>query len=300
MNSLLSLSSRYLLTLCVVALAVFVAFHLWQRYESMAWTRNARVSVDVVQIAPEVSGTIRSVSVHDNQYVHRGDILYAIDPERFRLAVINAEAEVEARRQDMLIRQATARRRSRLGDIASQEVIEQAAGEAAQAAAAYQGAKAALELAKLNLARTTIRSPVEGYVTNLRLRGGDYANAGETKIAIIDSASFWITGYFEETRLRRIHIGRRARMKLMGFDQPVTGHVESIGRGIEEDNGAPGHLGLPNVEATFSWVRLAQRIPVRIHIDRVPAGVLLVAGMSAQVEIAAAEDDGSSFMKRER
>ncbi len=105
-----------------------------------------------------------------------------------------------------------------------------------------------------------IRSPVEGYVTNLRLRDGEYAKAGETKIAIIDRASFWITGYFEETRLRRIHIGRPARIKLMGFDQPVTGHVESIGRGIEDDNGAPGHLGLPNVAATFSWVRLAQRI----------------------------------------
>lgn len=299
MTSLLSLFSRYLITLCVVALAALVAFHLWQRYESMAWTRNARVSVDVVQIAPEVSGTIRSVSVHDNQHVQRGDILYAIDPERFRLAVINAEAEAEARRQDMLIRQAAAKRRSRLGNIASQEVIEQAAGEAAQAAAAYQGAKAALELAKLNLARTMIRSPVEGYVTNLRLRDGGYVKAGETKIAIIDSASFWITGYFEETRLRRIQIGLPARMKLMGFDQPVTGHVESIGRGIEDDNGAPGHLGLPNVAATFSWVRLAQRIPVHIHIDKVPAGVLLVAGMSAQVEIAASEADGSSSIKRD-
>lgn len=299
MTYLLSLFSRYLITLCVVALAALVAFHLWQLYESMAWTRNARVSVDVVQIAPEVSGTIRSVSVHDNQHVQRGDILYAIDPERFRLAVINAEAEAEARRQDMLIRQAAAKRRSRLGNIASQEVIEQAAGEAAQAAAAYQGAKAALELAKLNLARTIIRSPVEGYVTNLRLRDGGYVKAGETKIAIIDSTSFWITGYFEETRLRRIQIGLPARMKLMGFDQPVTGHVESIGRGIEDDNGAPGHLGLPNVAATFSWVRLAQRIPVHIHIDKVPAGVLLVAGMSAQVEIAASEADGSSSIKRD-
>lgn len=239
------------------------------------------------------------MSVHDNKHVHRGDILYAIDPERFRLAVINAEAEAEARRQDMLIRQAAAKRRSRLGNIASQEVIEQAAGEAAQAAAAYQGAKAALELAKINLARTMIRSPVEGYVTNLRLRDGGYVKAGETKIAIIDSASFWITGYFEETRLRRIQIGLPARMKLMGFDQPVTGHVESIGRGIEDDNGAPGHLGLPNVAATFSWVRLAQRIPVHIHIDKVPAVVLLVAGMSAQVEIAPSEADGSSSIKRD-
>ncbi len=300
MKSLLSLLSRYVLTLCLVALAAFVAFHLWQRYESMAWTRNARVSVDVVQLAPEVSGTVSSVTVQDNQYVHRGDILYTIDPERFRLAVINAASDAEAKRQDMKVRQATAKRRRQLGNIASQEVIEQTAAEAARAAAAYQGARAALDLAQLNLNRSTVRSPVDGYVTNLRLRAGDYANAGDTRIAIIDSDSFWITGYFEETRLRQIQIGSAARMTLMGFDQPVTGHVESIGRGIEDDNGAPGHLGLPNVAATFSWVRLAQRIPVRIHIDKVPAGVLLVAGMSAQVEIVASEADGSPFMKREQ
>ncbi len=300
MKSLLSSLSRYVLTLCLVALAAFIAFHLWQRYESMAWTRNARVSVDVVQLAPEVSGTVSSVVVQDNQYVHRGDILYTIDPERFRLAVINAASDAEAKRQDMKVRQATAKRRSQLGNIASQEVIEQTAAEAARAAAAYQGARAALDLAQLNLNRSTVRSPVDGYVTNLRLRAGDYANAGDTRIAIIDSDSFWITGYFEETRLRQIQIGSPARMTLMGFDQPVAGHVESIGRGIEDDNGAPGHLGLPNVAATFSWVRLAQRIPVRIHIDKVPAGVLLVAGMSAQVEIVASEADGSAFMKREQ
>ncbi|MGW6780875.1 efflux RND transporter periplasmic adaptor subunit [Brucella pseudogrignonensis] len=300
MKSLLSWLSRYVLTLCLVALAAFVAFHLWQRYESMAWTRNARVSVDVVQLAPEVSGTVSSVTVQDNQYVHRGDILYTIDPERFRLAVINAASDAEAKRQDMKVRQATAKRRRQLGNIASQEVIEQTAAEAARAAAGYQGARAALDLAQLNLNRSTVRSPVDGYVTNLRLRAGDYANAGDTRIAIIDSDSFWITGYFEETRVRQIQIGSAARMTLMGFDQPVTGHVESIGRGIEDDNGAPGHLGLPNVAATFSWVRLAQRIPVRIHIDKVPAGVLLVAGMSAQVEIVASEADGSPFMKREQ
>ncbi|MBB4096384.1 HlyD family secretion protein [Ochrobactrum pecoris] len=298
MKSLLSLLSRYALTLCVVALAAFVAFHLWKRYESTPWTRDGRVSVDVVQIAPEVSGTISSVSVHDNQYVHRGDILYSIDPERFRLAVINAEADAEAKRQEMLVRQAAAKRRSQLANIASQEVIQQTAGEAAQAVAVYQGAKAALDLAKLNLIRSTIRSPVDGYVTNLRLRAGDYANAGETKIAILDSATFWITGYFEETKLGKIHVGSPASMKLMGFDQPVTGHVESISRGIEEVNGAPGHHGLPQIEATFSWVRLAQRIPVRIHIDNVPPEIVLVAGMTANVEIGAVDRDGSLFSKR--
>lgn len=276
---------RYALTLCFVAVSAFIALKVWHHYERTPWTRDGRVGVDVVQIAPEVSGTVSAVPVSDNQYVRRGDILYEIDPERLRLAVLLAEAEVEAKRQDMIVRQATARRHSQLEDVVSQEAVQQSSGAAAAASAAYQSAMAALDLAKLNLARSTIRAPVDGYVTNLKLRPGDYATAGVTKVAVLDADSFWITGYFEETKIRHIRVGAPARIMLMGFDQPISGHVESLGRGIDNSNDAPGHLGLPNVAATFSWVRLAQRIPVRIHIDRVPSGVELAAGMTATVEI---------------
>ncbi|WP_377811047.1 HlyD family secretion protein [Azospirillum sp. A29] len=288
MKAVLSLLGRYALTLCFGTAAAVVALQVWNRHEQTPWTRDARVSAEVVQIAPEVSGTVGAVSVSDNQYVHRGDVLYAIDPRRFSLAVASAQAEAEARRQDMLVRQAAARRRSQLREVISQEDVQQTAGAAAQAAATYDGAVAALDLAKLNLARATIRAPVDGYVTNLRLRPGDYATAGVTKIAILDATSFWITSYFEETKLRRIRVGSPAQIMLMGFDEPLSGHVESIGRGIEDSNGTPGHLGLPNVEPTFSWVRLAQRIPVRIRIDRVPPGVELAAGMTATVAIGSA------------
>ncbi|WP_324695222.1 biotin/lipoyl-binding protein [Novosphingobium sp. RL4] len=285
MKPVLSLLSRYALTLCLVACATLIALEAWSRYERTPWTRDGRVSADVVQIAPEVSGTVSAVPVVDNQYVHQGDILYVIAPERLQLAVALAEADVEAKRQDMLVRQATARRHSQLRDVVSQEAVQQSGGAAAVAGAAYQAAVAALDLAKLNLASSTIRSPVDGYVTNMRLRPGDYATAGSTKVAVLDAASFWITGYFEETKIRQISVGSPAQIMLIGFDQPVSGHVESIGRGIENSNDAPGHLGLPNVAATFSWVRLAQRIPVRIHIDRVPPGVELAAGMTATIEI---------------
>ncbi|CAO3402439.1 efflux RND transporter periplasmic adaptor subunit [Azospirillum palustre] len=288
MKAVLSLLGRYALTLCFGTAAAVVALQVWNRHEQTPWTRDARVSAEVVQIAPEVSGTVGAVSVADNQYVHRGDVLYAIDARRFSLAVASAQAEAEARRQDMLVRQAAARRRSQLREVISQEDVQQTAGAAAQAAATYDGAVAALDLAKLNLARATIRAPVDGYVTNLRLRPGDYATAGVTKIAILDATSFWITSYFEETKLRRIRVGSPAQIMLMGFDEPLSGHVESIGRGIEDSNGTPGHLGLPNVEPTFSWVRLAQRIPVRIRIDRVPPGVELAAGMTATVAIGSA------------
>ncbi|CUX03529.1 putative multidrug resistance membrane protein (MFP family) [Agrobacterium fabacearum S56] len=294
MTPILSLLGRYALTLCLVAVSAFIALKAWNQYERTPWTRDGRVGVDVVQIAPEVSGTVNAVSVVDNQYVRRGDILYEIDPERLRLAVALAEAEVEAKRQDVIVRQATARRHSQLKDVVSQEAAQQSSGAAAVAGAAYQSAVAALDLAKLNLARSTVRAPVDGYVTNLRLRPGDYATAGVTKVAVLDAASFWITGYFEETKIRQIRVGDRAHIMLMGFDQPVTGRVESLGRGIENSNDAPGHLGLPNVTATFSWVRLAQRIPVRIKIDRAPSDVELAAGMTATVEILASDSEAGT------
>ncbi|WLS05100.1 efflux RND transporter periplasmic adaptor subunit [Shinella oryzae] len=285
MISVLSLLGRYALTLCLVVTSALVALTAWRHYERTPWTRDGRVGVDVVQIAPEVSGTVSAVSVVDNQYVRRGDILYEIDPERLRLAVSLAEAEVEAKRQEMIVLQATARRHSQLKEVVSQEAAQQSRGAAAVASAAYLSAVAAVDLAKLDLARSTVRAPVDGYVTNLRLRPGDYATAGVTKVALLDAASFWITGYFEETKIRQIHVGDQTRIMLMGFDQPITGRVKSFGRGIENSNDAPGHLGLPNVAATFSWVRLAQRIPVRIQIDQVPPGVELAAGMTATVEI---------------
>lgn len=288
MKPVISLLSRYALTLCVVAVSVFIAIKAWNHYESTPRTRDGRVGVDVVQIAPEVSGTIRSVPVADNEYVKQGDILYEIDPERLRLAVSLAEADLEAKRQDMIVRQTTARRHSQLKDVVSEEATQQSIGAAAVAGAAYQAAAATLDLAKLNLDRSMVRSPIDGYVTNLKLRPGDYATAGTTKVAILDASSFWITGYFEETKMQKIRVGAPARIKFMGFDQPVAGHVESIGRGIDNSNDAPGHLGLPSVAATFSWVRLAQRIPVRILIDQVPPGVELAAGMTATVEITSA------------
>ncbi|MFC7332309.1 efflux RND transporter periplasmic adaptor subunit [Rhodocista pekingensis] len=295
MKPLLFLLGRYALTLGVVVVSAVVAMQAWNQYERTPWTRDGRVGVDVIQIAPEVSGTVRSVAVADNQYVERGDILYEIDPERLRLAVALAEADVEAKRQDMIVRQATARRHGQLRNVVSQEAAQQSSGAAAVASAAYQAAVAALDLARLDLARSTIRSPVAGYVTNLKLRPGDYATAGTTKVAILDASSFWITGYFEETKIHKIRVGSPARIMLMGFDRPVTGHVESIGRGIENSNDAPGHLGLPNVAATFSWVRLAQRIPVRIDIDEMPSGMELAAGMTATVEIIPANAETTSM-----
>jgi RND family efflux transporter MFP subunit len=285
MKSLLSLLGRYVLTLSAVAVATLAAFILWKHYAQTPWTRDGRVRADVVQIAPDVSGPVSRVMVRDNQWVNRGDTLYVIDPHWLKLSVLSAQADVEAKRHEMLMRQDAARRRAQIKEVISGEDIQQTRSAASVAAANYQGALAALELAQLNLSHATVRSPVAGYVTHLRLRPGDYATAGETKVAIVDAHSFWVVGYFEETRLRHIQVGNRAQVSLMGYDTTISGHVESIGRGIGDSNDETGGLGLPEVNPTFNWVRLAQRVPVRIQLDRIPEGVVLVAGLSASVAI---------------
>ncbi|WP_413738395.1 biotin/lipoyl-binding protein [Sodalis sp. RH21] len=285
MKPFFSLLGRYAFTLSAVIAATIIAFMMWKHYAQTPWTRDGRVRADVVQIAPDVSGPVSGVAVSDNQWVNRGDILYSIDPQWLKLAVTSAQAQVEAKRHEMLMRQDAARRRSQISGAVSKEDIQQTGSAASIAMADYQGALAALDLAMLNLSHATIRAPVDGYVTHLRLRPGDYATAGVTKVAVIDANSFWVVGYFEETKMRHIHVGSSAQIVLMGYEPTLAGHVESIGRGIDDSNDAPGGLGLPDVEATFSWVRLAQRIPIRIHIDNLPGGIELVAGMTASVAI---------------
>lgn len=285
MKSLLSLLGRYSLTLSAVAVATLLAFMVWKHYAQTPWTRDGRVRADVVQIAPDISGPVSSVAVLDNQWVNRGDVLYTIDPHWLKLSVLSAQADVEAKRHELLMRQDAARRRAQIKGMISSEDIQQTRSAASVAAANYQGALAALELAQLNLSHAVVRSPVAGYVTHLRLRPGNYATAGETKVAIIDAQSFWVVGYFEETKLRHIHVGNTAQVSLMGFDPIITGHVESIGRGIGDSNDETGGLGLPEVNPTFNWVRLAQRVPVRIQLDALPEGIVLVAGLSASVSI---------------
>ncbi|EMS8795727.1 efflux RND transporter periplasmic adaptor subunit [Enterobacter ludwigii] len=285
MKSLLSLVGRYALTLCAVAAATLLAFMMWKHYAQTPWTRDGRVRADVVQIAPDVSGPVIRVAVRDNQWVNRGDVLYAIDPHWLTLAVASAQAEVESRRHEMVMRQDAARRRAQIKAAISSEDLQQTGSAANVSVANYHGALAALELAELNLSHATVRAPVSGYITHLRLRPGDYATAGETKVAIVDAHSFWVVGYFEETKLRHIRVGDTAHIVLMGYEPVIAGHVESIGHGIGDNNDETGGLGLPDVEPTFSWVRLAQRVPVRIHIDALPKGIELVAGLSASVEV---------------
>ena len=275
-----------LITLATFALAVPLGWATWGAYMGTPWTRDGTVLVHVVTMASEVAGRIVQLPVVDNQFVHKGDLLMAIDPTNYRLAVSLAEATAQQARIVQQNLQLEAKRRLELNNSAVSVEQQQTYESQAQAAEAqYQQAEANLNQARVNLWRTEIHSPVNGWVTNLIVQFGDYANVGQNEITVVDSDSFWIDGYFEETKLDRIHVGDPAKVKLLGYSRFVRGHVDGIARGISVPNAQPNSVGLASVNPIFTWVRLAQRIPVHIKIDQVPDGVQLVAGMTATVQI---------------
>ena len=281
----LRVAARIVVTLIVVALALLAGRRLWAHYETEPWTRDGRVRADIVQVAPDVSGLVTDVLVRDNQQVVVGTPLFRVDTPRYRLAVSQAEAAVASQAAQLAQARREAQRNRTLGDLVAGEVREQGNARVVQLAAALDQARVALATARLNLARTEVKASVAGTVSNLDLRPGDYASAGHPEFAIIDRGSLHIIGYFEETKLPRVHIGDPVRVRLMGDDHDIMGHVQSIAGGIEDRDRSAGANLLANVNPTFSWVRLAQRIPVRVAIDRLPAGETLVVGRTATVEV---------------
>src|ERR1700720_980858 len=275
-----------LVTLVTIALATGLGLAMWDAYMGAPWTRDGTVRAYVVTMAPQVAGQIVELPVADNQFVHKGDLLMVIDPTNFKIAVSLAEAAVQQAQANAQNAEREAKRRQELTTLAvTVEEKQTFATTALATQAQYQQAVANLDQARVNLERTQIRSPVNGYVTNLLAQLGDYANVGQNEISLVDADSFWVDGYFEETNLEPIQVGDPASIKLMGYRQIVRGHVGSIARGINVANAQPNGQGLAQVNPIFTWVRLAQRIPVRIHIDEVPEGVVLSAGMTATVQI---------------
>ena len=270
----------------VVALAVVLGRVMWNAYMVAPWTRDGTVRAYIVTMAPEVSGRIVGLPIAANQLVHKGDPLLVIDPTNYAIAVRLDEAAVQQAQANMRNAEREARRRAALSDFAvsaeQQQIYET---QAITARAQYQEALANLDQARVNLQRTVIRSPVNGWVTNLLAQRGDYATEGQNVVSLVDADSFWVDGYFEETSLDRIHVGDPAEIKLMGYPQILHGQVDSIERAINVANAQPNGQGVATVNPIFTWVRLAQRVPVRIRINRMPRGVNLVAGITATVEI---------------
>ena len=246
------------------------------------------------------------IEAHDSpcshQNVRRGDVLFRIDPERFTLALRQAEAVVAGKSAAAVQSEKDYERYKQLSDAAvSQQRFELAQATAQEAKAAYDQAVADRDLAKLNLERSAVRASVNGRITNMDLRPGAYVTVGRGVMALIDEDTLRVEGYFEETKLPRIHVNDKATVRLLGEASALSGRVQSIAGGIEDRERSAGTNLLANVNPTFAWVRLAQRIPVRIVLDPLPDGVNLISGRTATVEIdAPPQDTPQSLLDRLR
>jgi len=280
-----------LLTLALAVLAALVLWHLYNYYTFSPQTRDGKLRADVVPLAADVSGRVESVVVQDDQVVAKGDLLFTIDKVRLRNAVQQANAAIATARATLSSAEREARRYAALDGVVSAQDRDMRRSAAEEARARLAQAIADRDLARINLSRADVRAPVNGIVTNFQLRPGVYANAGQPVMTLIDRDSFYVAGYFEETKLSQIHDGLHATIRLMGEDQVLEGHVIGRSAGIDdrERATAQGSL-LANVNPSFSWVRLAQRVPVRIAIDKVPDGIALIAGRTATVTLDGADE----------
>lgn len=280
-------SLRMLLTLIIVAIAIAAGAWLWRYYLYTPWTRDARVHAEVVTIAPDVSGWVRALDVTDTDYVAQGDTLFSIDDTRYQAAVDSAQATVDHREATLELNRAEESRRNQLSNnraiSAENQQIAQINSRIAEAD--LQQAEAELASAQLDLARTQITAPVSGHLLNVQLSAGTYVNRGSPVMALIAEDSFYVVGYFEETKMPAIRVGDPVDVILMNGDTHLEGHIAGIGRGIADSNTSLNQQLLPQVAPTFSWVRLAQRIPVRIALDEVPDDTLLSVGMTATVRV---------------
>ncbi len=278
---------RVAVTLAVVGVAAFCGWQFWNYYLLSPWTRDARVLADVLRVAPDVSGLISTIHVRDNQTVEKGDLLFEIDPERFEAALNLARADVTMKTAAMTLAQENARRFQTLQREDSPgfsiEAGESMQTRAAEAEAALRVAQAELTIAEINMRRSRVHAAVSGYVTNLTAVAGDYATAGEGVLAIVDSSSFYVYGYFMETKVPQIREGAPAKVELMAGRVVLDGVVEGMARAIANPDDATGLLA--RVDPQFSWIRLAQRLPVRVKLEALPPGVRLSSGMSATVVI---------------
>ncbi|MCY1389360.1 p-hydroxybenzoic acid efflux pump subunit AaeA [compost metagenome] len=282
---------RVVLTFLVVALASVVVWRMVMYYMFAPWTRDGHIRADIIQIAPDVSGLVQQVDVRDNQVVKRGDVLFTIDQDRFRLALRQAQATVAERKETLAQAQREAKRNRGLGNLVAQEQLEESQSRQMRAESALAEAQVAVDAAQLNLDRSVVRSPVDGYLNDRAPRAHEFVTAGRPVLSVVDSNSYHIDGYFEETKLAGIRIGQGVDIRVVGDNARLTGHVQSFAAGIEDRDRSSGANLLPNVNPAFSWVRLAQRIPVRIAFDSVPADFRMIAGRTATVSIIA-DDHG--------
>ncbi|WP_313107752.1 HlyD family secretion protein [Atlantibacter sp.] len=277
---------KYFSTLIVFAAAILAGWWLWNYYMQSPWTRDGKVRAELVDVAPQVSGTITELMVKDNQFVKAGSLLFKIDETPYQIAILNAQAQLAHAQSDLAKARNEAVRRQHLPqNYISAEELDSATINVKAMEAAVDVAKASLKQSEWQLSQTRVTAPVDGWVTNLSVRVGNYASTGQPVFALIDSHSFYVVGYFEETKLRHIAPGATASIKLLSNNVPLTGRVESIGRAIYDQSVETDSGLVPDVKPNVPWVRLAQRVPVRFVLDKVPDNAILVSGTTCTIAI---------------
>ena len=295
----MKLTKKLILGALNLALLAAVAWYAYQALEdhlANPWTRDGQVRGQVIQVAPRVSGMVTRIAVIDNQYVRAGDLLFELDPEPFEIAVSQAEANLKRAR---ISSRASEIEYERLQEIARQDAGAVSAKDLNRREASYLQSLSVIDVtseqlrsARLNLGYTRVRASVDGYVSNINFQIGDQAVANTPILALVDSNSFWVFGYFRESEIGKIRIGDPARVTLMAYpDQPLAGTVESLGWGIAPSDGNSGYNLLPSIKPVFQWIRLAQRIPVRVKLAALPEGVILRYGLTASVMILPEQQD---------
>ena len=297
MRFLLLAVIRWSVTALLLLAASLVALWLWNRYETAPWTRDGHVYADVVRVSPDISGLVTEVAVRDNERVHKGQLLFVVDRPRYADTLAQADASVNSAQATLDQARRVANRDRALGDLVATEAREEDDARVQTLLAALRQAKAARTTAQLDLNRTAVLASVNGYITNLSLRPGDYLSVGTQALAMIDLDSVRIEAYLEETKLRHVEVGDEARIRLMGEVEDLIGHVEGIAGGIADDQRSESPNQLPTVNATFTWVRLAQRIPVRVHVDKMPPGTRLILGRTAAVTIVPSDTSGTRDLR---
>jgi len=278
---------RILVTVFVIIAAIFAGRWVWNDYMHSPWTRDGRVRADIVSITPDVSGWVTKLNIGNDQLVKKGELLFSVDEKRYQAALNQSQANTENALYSWQLakhkyeRRVALRRQKAISD----EDLESSRISTAIAKANYDLAQAQQATAQLNLDRTQVYSPIAGHIINLNLRQGNYVAQGSSVFSIVQSDSFYVTGYFEETKIPLIHLNQQAKMTLLSGGQPLTGQVTSIGKAIANTNTQSNGQLLPQIQQTFNWVRLSQRIPVDIKLDPLPADTQLSAGMTATIHL---------------
>lgn len=301
MKTFLKKFSRIVITVIVVVLAIIAIYRVWVYYTESPWTRDARFSADIVAISPDVSGIITEVDVKDNQVVKKGQTLFVIDRPRYQKALAVAKADVAYFKTLTEEKRREAERRNKLGTIAlSREEIDKANSGLQTVKHQLAKAEVARDLASLDLERTVIKAPADGWVTNLNVYGGEFITRGSTAVALVKKDSFYVTAYMEETKLKGVRPGFRAEITPLGGSKVLKGTVDSIAAGVTNASSKVGAKGTAAVDSNLEWVRLAQRVPVRIHLDE-QVGDMWPAGTTATVVITGEKDrktEDSSFFHK--